>query len=156
MSVGIGTVKFRYFVGYYLESEPGAEPTLIVARWETHLTPRCVIPAVESTKEKVCRANVNDVFGFHGGKEVVSNGWLRQDNQILLRFFGSAIKFYKARHEQPRYRLRVRPVDLRHREVGAEGGRPTTARPSCRRATRRRRPRSRDHRCPASAARRSP
>jgi hypothetical protein len=60
------TIKFRYFIGYYLEAEIGKPPLLIVSQWETHLTPRCLMPAVEASKSRVCRANVNDVFGFNG------------------------------------------------------------------------------------------
>lgn len=60
------TVKFRYFIGYYLEAETHKTSTLIVSKWETHLTCRSVMPAVESSKSRVCRANVYDIFGFHG------------------------------------------------------------------------------------------
>lgn len=59
-------IKFRYFIGYYLESELNKAPSLIISKWETHLTPRCVIPAIEASKTRVCRANVNDNFGFFG------------------------------------------------------------------------------------------
>ncbi|KAI6197508.1 hypothetical protein M3Y94_01232400 [Aphelenchoides besseyi] len=119
VSVGVDTVKFRYFIGYYLESENLKEPTLIVAQWETHLTPRCVMPAVEASKSRICRANVNDVFGFNGGREMVSDGWLfnAEQNQIFLTIQGNALKFYKNKHVHENYRLRVVPMDLRHRSV---------------------------------------
>lgn len=48
---------------------------------------------------------------------MISDGWLINHNQIILRVFGNAVKFYKAKHEKPQYRLRVSPTDLRHREV---------------------------------------
>ncbi|CAD5210167.1 unnamed protein product [Bursaphelenchus okinawaensis] len=118
VSVSIETVKFRYFTGYYLAADDASEPVLIISKWETHLTPRFVMPAVEATKSRVCRANVNDVFGFNGGREVISNGWLEQHNQIILRVYGKAVKFYKPKHEKPNYRIRISPTDLRHREDG--------------------------------------
>ncbi|KAI6219631.1 hypothetical protein M3Y95_01087200 [Aphelenchoides besseyi] len=123
VSVGVDTVKFRYFIGYYLESENLKEPTLIVAQWETHLTPRCVMPAVEASKSRICRANVNDVFGFNGGREMVSDGWLfnAEQNQIFLTIQGNALKFYKNKHVHENYRLRVVPMDLRHRSESMGG-----------------------------------
>ncbi|KAI6219558.1 hypothetical protein M3Y99_01653700 [Aphelenchoides fujianensis] len=116
VSVGVDTIKFRYFIGYYLESETSKAPILIVSQWETHLTPRCVMPAVEATKTRVCRANVNDVFGFNGGREMVSDGWLvdADQNQILLTIQGTALKFIKSKYQREQYRLRVVPMDLRH------------------------------------------
>uniref|UniRef100_A0A1I7RPJ2 Glycerophosphocholine phosphodiesterase GPCPD1 n=2 Tax=Bursaphelenchus xylophilus TaxID=6326 RepID=A0A1I7RPJ2_BURXY len=118
VSVSIETVKFRYFTGYYLAAGDDSDPVLIISQWETHLTPRFVMPAVEATKTRVCRANVNDVFGFNGGREVMSNGWLEHHNQIILRLHGKAVKFYKPKHEKANYRIRISPTDLRHREDG--------------------------------------
>lgn len=64
--LNIDTVKFRYFLGYYLEADTLKSPTLIISKWETHLTCRSVMPAIEASKTRVCRANVYDIFGFHG------------------------------------------------------------------------------------------
>uniref|UniRef100_A0A915ESG3 GP-PDE domain-containing protein n=1 Tax=Ditylenchus dipsaci TaxID=166011 RepID=A0A915ESG3_9BILA len=114
---GVDVVKFRYFIGYYLESELNKPATLIVSKWETHLTPRSVMPAVEASKTRVCRANVYDIFGFHGGKEIVTQGWIHNDeqNQILLTVTGAALKFYKTKHVQQNYRIKIVPVDLRNK-----------------------------------------
>ncbi|KAH7696839.1 Protein T05H10.7 b, partial [Aphelenchoides avenae] len=116
-SMGVETVKFRYFIGYYLESEAN-QPTLIISKWETHLAPRYVMPAVEASKTRVCRANVNDVFGFNGGREMLSDGWLLNDdhNQIVLMLSGEAFKFYKSRHKHDEYRVKVVPLDLRNKQ----------------------------------------
>jgi glycerophosphocholine phosphodiesterase GPCPD1 len=112
-------VKFRYFTGYFLHSEDNS-PTLIISKWETHLLPRYVMPAVEASKTRVCRANVNDVFGFNGGKEMLSDGWLLNDdhNQILLLVTEKALKFYKPRHVREEYRLKIVPLDLRNKSDG--------------------------------------
>ncbi|KAI1727358.1 glycerophosphoryl diester phosphodiesterase family domain-containing protein [Ditylenchus destructor] len=118
---GVEVVKFRYFIGYYLESEANKPPCLIVSHWETHLTPRSVMPAVEASKARVCRANVNDIFGFHGGRQMVGEGWLRNEdqNQILLTVTGTALKFYKSRHIHQNYRLKIVPLDLRNKHDSA-------------------------------------
>jgi hypothetical protein len=84
VSTDVHTIKFRYFIGYYLESEPGKPPSLLVRQWETHLTPRTVMPAVESSKLRVCRANVNDVFGFNG--EFIALHSLRLASQQLISY----------------------------------------------------------------------
>jgi hypothetical protein len=119
VSLGVETVKFRYFTGYFLHSEDNS-PTLIISKWETHLLPRYVMPAVEASKTRVCRANVNDVFGFNGGKEMLSDGWLLNDdhNQILLLVTEKALKFYKPRHVREEYRLKIVPLDLRNKSDG--------------------------------------
>lgn len=43
ITLGVDTVKFRYFIGYYLQSEPTKEPVLAISKWETHLTPVCLL-----------------------------------------------------------------------------------------------------------------
>ncbi|KAI6183696.1 hypothetical protein M3Y97_00516800 [Aphelenchoides bicaudatus] len=117
VSTNADNIKFRYFIGYYLEANVGKPASLIISQWETHLTPRCVMPAVESTN-RVCRINVKDVFGFNGGREMVSDGWLvnAEQNQILLTVEGQALKFYKEKRNRELYRIKVLPMDLRHRE----------------------------------------
>ena len=116
--LNVDTLKFRYFIGYYLETEPQKTPTLIVSKWETHLICRNVMPAVEASKTRVCRANVYDIFGFHGGKECISNGWLVNDsqNQIILTVTGEALKFFKPKHIQQKYRIKIVSLDLRNKE----------------------------------------
>jgi glycerophosphocholine phosphodiesterase GPCPD1 len=109
-------LKFRYFLAYYLESEEGKR-SLIIRKWETHLSPRCVLPNIES-KNGICRAKVNDVFGFHAGRDMVSDGWLLdgQQNQIHLCVTGEAIKFYKSKTANQEYRIKISPMDLRNRD----------------------------------------
>uniref|UniRef100_A0A7E4ZZ24 GP-PDE domain-containing protein n=1 Tax=Panagrellus redivivus TaxID=6233 RepID=A0A7E4ZZ24_PANRE len=119
-SVNLGDIKqlkFRYFLGYYLYHDATAS-SLIIRKWETHLSARCVLPAVEATKNGICRAKVNDVFGFHAGRQMLSDGWLIQDptNAIHLTVTGEALKFYKSKHVCEKYRIKVTPMDLRNRD----------------------------------------
>lgn len=76
------------------------------------------MPPVEATRG-VCRANLRDIFGFSGGREFFSDGWVLTDelNQILLTVSGTALKFYNQRHIRENYRLKVIPFDLRNRFV---------------------------------------
>lgn len=117
VNLGVDTVKFRYFIGYYLQSETGREPVLAIAKWETHLTPRCVMPPVEASKMGVCRANLNDIFGYNGGREHISDSFVLSEdmNQITLTLSGAALKFYKHKSIQQNYRLKAVPFDLRNK-----------------------------------------
>lgn len=135
VNLGVETVKFRYFVGYYLQSDLSKPATLIISKWESktnfnkilvkllfllaHLTPRSVMPAVEASKNGVCRSNLNDVFGFSGGRETVSSGWvLREDqNQIILMISGQILKFFNKHKAEREYNLKIVPFDLRTRSV---------------------------------------
>jgi len=112
---GVQKLNFRYFIAYYLHVDSENEE-MIIRKWETHLHSRCVLPAVEATKNGICRAKVNDIFGFHGGREMVSDGWLggEQQNAIHLRIYGEALKFYKNKHIQQEYKIKVVPLDLRN------------------------------------------
>lgn len=50
---------------------------------------------------------------------MVSDGWLMnpEQNQIILTIQGRALTFYKKKHECEKYRIKVVPMDVRHREV---------------------------------------
>uniref|UniRef100_A0A1I7YGG9 Glycerophosphocholine phosphodiesterase GPCPD1 n=1 Tax=Steinernema glaseri TaxID=37863 RepID=A0A1I7YGG9_9BILA len=117
VSAGPGIIKFRYFSGYYLKSDNNAEPSLVISKWETFLSPRCLMPAVEE-KDGVCKPNHCDEFGHYAGKCMLSGGWIltQSQSEILLRIHGSALRFYKNRHIQKCYRLKVAPLDLRQKQ----------------------------------------
>ncbi|KAL3097060.1 hypothetical protein niasHS_002776 [Heterodera schachtii] len=115
VNLGADVLKFRYFIGYYLQSEEDKGPVLAVSKWETHSTPRCVMPPVEASTAGICRANLRDIFGFSGGREFFSDGWVLTDemHQILMTVSGEALKFYKQKHIREEYRLKMVPFDLR-------------------------------------------
>ena len=52
---------------------------------------------------------------------MVSDGWLEGEHQnaIHLRIHGDALKFYKTKHVQQEYRLKVVPLDLRNWDVSS-------------------------------------
>lgn len=106
-------VRFRYFIGYFLCGEQGQR--LIIGRWESFLHPRSVV--LKEPRGGVFRENRVDLFGYHAGRKVVSEGWLQYDdeNQILLRLHGSALKFYKSAKERKNCTVKINPMDVRHR-----------------------------------------
>nr|CAD2188034.1 unnamed protein product [Meloidogyne enterolobii] len=116
-NLSVDTVKFRYFIGNYLQSDATKDPVLVISKWEAHFTPRCVMPPVEASKSGVCRANLRDVFGYNSGSEQISDSFVLGDDvhHIALTVSGAALKFYKKKHEQQNYRVKIVPFDLRNK-----------------------------------------
>ncbi|WKX96536.1 hypothetical protein Q1695_012736 [Nippostrongylus brasiliensis] len=109
-------VRFRYFIGYFLCGEHGQR--LIIGRWESFLHPRSAqLKSDQNSTERVFRENRVDIFGYYAGRKVVSDGWLQYDdeNQILLRLHGTALKFYKSAKERKNCTVKINPMDVRHR-----------------------------------------
>uniref|UniRef100_A0A1I8E9V1 GP-PDE domain-containing protein n=1 Tax=Wuchereria bancrofti TaxID=6293 RepID=A0A1I8E9V1_WUCBA len=64
VEIGLDPVKFRYFIGYYLHSVQKKKfQELVVSKWESFLSPRSVLPTVESVSG-VCHLHVTDKFGW--------------------------------------------------------------------------------------------
>ncbi|CAB3405209.1 unnamed protein product [Caenorhabditis bovis] len=108
-------LKFRYFVGYYLNAD-GVDK-LIVDKWEAFLNPRSTLCQVEN-RDGVCRIDRVDLFGYYAGRKCVSDGWLQhaEENQILLRLHGNALKFYKTAKERKNCRVKLTPLDVRYKQ----------------------------------------
>jgi len=77
------------------------------------------MPPVEASKSGVCRANLRDVFGYNSGSEQISDSFVLGDDvhHIALTVSGAALKFYKKKHEQQNYRVKIVPFDLRNKFV---------------------------------------
>ncbi|CAO4364288.1 unnamed protein product [Caenorhabditis nigoni] len=105
-------LKFRYFIGYNLMSDQGEK--LIVDKWEAFLHPRSTLCSAESRNGE-CRVDRVDLFGYYAGRKCVSDGWLQHpdENQILLRLHGNALKFYKTAKERKNCRVKMTPLDVR-------------------------------------------
>ncbi|KAI6204440.1 Glycerophosphocholine phosphodiesterase GPCPD1 [Aphelenchoides besseyi] len=110
-------LKFRYFIGCYLQSSSETSKQRLIRRWESQRSARTLLPSVENVNGE-CRAKHVDEFGVYGGKEMISDGWLTHKNQseILLRLYGPALKFFKPRHAKRSYYIKVTAFDLRHKE----------------------------------------
>ncbi|RCN37304.1 glycerophosphodiester phosphodiesterase family protein [Ancylostoma caninum] len=101
-------------VGYYLDPcTEGSKQLLIVHRWESFLLPRSLLP---SSGQKL---GLEDVFGNYAGNSLLSDGWIihNEENVVLLRIHGEALKFYKNSHKMKEHRVKIVPFDVRFKEV---------------------------------------
>ncbi|KAE9550858.1 hypothetical protein FO519_005939 [Halicephalobus sp. NKZ332] len=106
---------YRYFIGYYLqESADSGSKIMVVSKWEAQFLPRSIFLGIHIK-------TATDEFGFYNGKKKLSNGWLHQPqlSEALLRFHGSALRFFKERYHQKNFSIKVVPFDLRHKEIGS-------------------------------------
>ncbi|RCN30648.1 glycerophosphodiester phosphodiesterase family protein, partial [Ancylostoma caninum] len=114
ISEPLDEVKYRYMVGYYLDPcTEGSKQLLIVHRWESFLLPRSLLP---STGQKL---GLEDVFGNYAGNSLLSDGWIihNEENVVLLRIHGEALKFYKNSHKMKEHRVKIVPFDVRFKEI---------------------------------------
>ncbi|KAI6192265.1 Glycerophosphocholine phosphodiesterase GPCPD1 [Aphelenchoides bicaudatus] len=112
-------LKFRYFIGFYLQANNDSPKIRIISKWEAQRAARTILPSVEADSTNTCRLKHVDEFGCYGGREIISDGWLNHDGQteILLRLHSDALKFFKPRHIARKYYIKVTPFDLRHKEA---------------------------------------
>lgn len=95
-----------------------SELFLISDKWEAFLHPRSTLCLAESRNDE-CRVDRVDLFGYYAGRKCVSDGWLQypDENQILLRLHGNALKFYKTAKERKNCRVKMTPLDVRFKAV---------------------------------------
>ncbi|KJH41550.1 hypothetical protein DICVIV_12478 [Dictyocaulus viviparus] len=81
-------------------------------RWESFLHPRAVQPL---SCQKI---TTNDVFGNYSGSTLLSDGWIihKEENIVLLRIHGEALKFYKPSRSFKEHRVKIVPFDVRFKE----------------------------------------
>ncbi|XGW35299.1 hypothetical protein V3C99_018923 [Haemonchus contortus] len=107
-------LKFRYMIGYYLDPcTEGSKQLLIVHRWESFLIPRS---AFLSPGQKLV---LDDIFGNYSGSTLLTDGWIihNEENVVLLRIHGEALKFYKPFHRGKEHRVKIVPFDVRFKEI---------------------------------------
>ncbi|KAK6056910.1 glycerophosphodiester phosphodiesterase family protein [Cooperia oncophora] len=56
---------------------------------------------------------------FPAGSTLLTDGWIihSEENVVLLRIHGEALKFYKASHRGKEHRLKIVPFDVRFKEI---------------------------------------
>ncbi|KAK6032725.1 glycerophosphodiester phosphodiesterase family protein [Ostertagia ostertagi] len=107
-------LKFRYMIGYYLDPcTEGSKQMLIVHKWESFLIPRSALPFPNQ------KLVVDDVFGSYSGSTLLTDGWIihNEENVVLLRVHGEALKFYKPSHRGKEHRVKIVPFDVRFKEI---------------------------------------
>ncbi|PIO64306.1 hypothetical protein TELCIR_14071 [Teladorsagia circumcincta] len=82
-------------------------------RWESFLIPRSALP---SPGQKLV---LDDVFGNYSGSTLLTDGWIihNEENVVLLRVHGEALKFYKPSHRGKEHRVKIVPFDVRFKEI---------------------------------------
>uniref|UniRef100_A0A183CPG4 GP-PDE domain-containing protein n=1 Tax=Globodera pallida TaxID=36090 RepID=A0A183CPG4_GLOPA len=112
-------LRFRFFVGLRLQTDPSnaqSPISLSVVRWEAQKSPRCILPSVEANLLGECNKGVINEFGIYGGRDrLVMDGWIngREQRQIFLRLFGTALRFFDNKLLQRNFLIRVTPCDVR-------------------------------------------
>ncbi|KAL3089191.1 hypothetical protein niasHT_021135 [Heterodera trifolii] len=112
-------LRFRFFLGFPLQTDPSncqSSLSLLVVRWEAQMSPRCILPSVESNSMGECNKGVISEFGSYGGRDrLIMDGWLhgREQRQIFLRMFGTALRFFDPKLSERHFLIRVTPCDVR-------------------------------------------
>uniref|UniRef100_A0A0N4Z0Z2 GP-PDE domain-containing protein n=1 Tax=Parastrongyloides trichosuri TaxID=131310 RepID=A0A0N4Z0Z2_PARTI len=111
-------IRFRYFTGYYLYSDSRKEGKIVVVSlWESHIRPRKFNLKLDGVNGIVNGNSIHE-FGILEGRLVINHGWLlnKEQSEIYLRVHGQALKFFKERHKNKSYYIKVTPFDLRYKE----------------------------------------
>ncbi|VDM52733.1 unnamed protein product [Angiostrongylus costaricensis] len=104
-------LKFRYMVGYYLDPcIEGSEQLLIVNK---ELVSEIVI-VMNYLMNDDCKKSLHSA-----GQCLLSDGWIthNEENIVLLRIHGEALKFYKPSQKGKEHRVKIVPFDVRFKEV---------------------------------------
>ncbi|XP_043276191.1 glycerophosphocholine phosphodiesterase GPCPD1-like isoform X2 [Venturia canescens] len=111
-------VTFRYFIAVVCESNgtKNSAKTLIIRKWETHMTPRLIKKNTTSNLSE----SIPDPerFGYHNGYCKVERGWLTDETVIQFKLFNSPIKIWKNRLQNRDLFIKMTPVNLvRHNSM---------------------------------------
>ncbi|XP_051167011.1 glycerophosphocholine phosphodiesterase GPCPD1-like isoform X2 [Leptopilina boulardi] len=112
-------VEFRYFIAVVCQLNEIKNPTqtLIIRKWETHMTPRLI------KKDKVSNIEENSLpepeqFGYNNGYFKIENGWLTEETVIQFKIFNNPIKLWKNRLQNRKVHIKMTPVNLvRHNSI---------------------------------------
>ncbi|XP_043480117.1 glycerophosphocholine phosphodiesterase GPCPD1-like [Leptopilina heterotoma] len=106
-------VDFRYFIAVVCQLNEVKNPaqTLIIRKWETHMTPRLI------KKDKLSNIAENslpepDQFGYNNGYFKIENGWLTEETVIQFKVFNNPIKVWKNRLQNRKVHIKMTPVNL--------------------------------------------
>ncbi|XP_012262192.2 glycerophosphocholine phosphodiesterase GPCPD1-like isoform X2 [Athalia rosae] len=112
-------VEFRYFIAVICQSNgtKNSAKTLIVRRWETHMTPRLIKKNAPSNFTDDLNVTP-DKFGFNNGYSKVERGWLTDETVIQFKIFNNPLKLWKEQLRDRKVNIKVTPVNLmRHNSL---------------------------------------
>ncbi|KAK1133567.1 hypothetical protein K0M31_011369 [Melipona bicolor] len=112
-------VEFRYFVAVICQSNgtKNSAKTLIIRRWETHMTPRFIKKNTSSNFTNDTLPSP-DKFGYYNGYFKNERGWLTDETVIQFKLFNNPIKLWKTRLQNRKVHIKMTPVNLvRHNSL---------------------------------------
>lgn len=112
-------VEFRYFVAVICQSNgtKNSAKTLIIRRWETHMTPRFIKKNTSSNFTSDTLPSP-DKFGYCNGYFKNERGWLTDETVIQFKLFNNPIKLWKTRLQNRKVHIKMTPVNLvRHNSL---------------------------------------
>ncbi|XP_066597768.1 glycerophosphocholine phosphodiesterase GPCPD1 isoform X2 [Prorops nasuta] len=112
-------IEYRYFVAVICQPNgtKATAKTLIIRRWETHLTPRII---KRSTPSNFSNDSLPDPekFGYYNGYCKIELGWLTDETVIQFKLFNNPIKLWKNRLQNKKVYIKMTPVNLvRHNSL---------------------------------------
>ncbi|KOC63791.1 Glycerophosphocholine phosphodiesterase GPCPD1 [Habropoda laboriosa] len=112
-------IEFRYFVAVICQSNgtKNSAKTLIIRRWETHMTPRLIKKNTPSNFTSDTLPDP-DKFGYYNGYCKIERGWLTDETVIQFKLFNNPIKLWKNRLQNRKVHIKMTPVNLvRHNSL---------------------------------------
>ncbi|CAL7946892.1 unnamed protein product [Xylocopa violacea] len=106
-------IEFRYFVAVICQSNgtKNSAKTLIIRRWETHMTPRLIKKNTPSNFTNDTLPDP-DKFGYYNGYCKIERGWLTDETVIQFKLFNNPIKLWKNRLQNKKVHIKMTPVNL--------------------------------------------
>ncbi|KAL0117504.1 hypothetical protein PUN28_010375 [Cardiocondyla obscurior] len=112
-------VEYRYFIAVVCQSNgtKNSAKTLIIRRWETHMTPRGIRKNILSNFDNDILPDP-DKFGYHNNYCKIERGWLTDETVIQFKVFNNPIKLWKNRLQNKKVYIKMTPVNLvRHNSL---------------------------------------
>ncbi|XP_012538512.1 glycerophosphocholine phosphodiesterase GPCPD1 isoform X2 [Monomorium pharaonis] len=112
-------IEFRYFIAVICQSNgtKNSAKTLIIRRWETHMTPRLIKKNTPSNFDNDTLPDP-DKFGYHNNYCKIERGWLTDETVIQFKLFNNPIKLWKNRLQNKKVHIKMTPVNLvRHNSL---------------------------------------
>ncbi|XP_018392349.1 PREDICTED: glycerophosphocholine phosphodiesterase GPCPD1-like [Cyphomyrmex costatus] len=112
-------IEFRYFIAVICQSNgtKNSAKTLIIRRWETHMTPRLIRKNTPSNFNNDTLPDP-DKFGYHNNYCKIERGWLTDETVIQFKLFNNPIKLWKNRLQNKKVHIKMTPVNLvRHNSL---------------------------------------
>ncbi|XP_012226995.1 glycerophosphocholine phosphodiesterase GPCPD1 isoform X2 [Linepithema humile] len=112
-------IEFRYFIAVICQSNgtKNSAKTLIIRKWETHMTPRMIRRNTPSNFDNDILPDP-DKFGYHNNYSKIERGWLTDETVIQFKLFNNPIKLWKSRLQNRKVHIKMTPVNLvRHNSL---------------------------------------